>query len=254
MRRVLGILHSLGFNPLRFARFLRGMPRFVRDALQYSRRIAPSFPLRVLQLHPVLGEELDQAGETSGHYFWQDLWAAQRVFSRRPSSHVDVGSRLDGFVSHLLVFMPVTVVDIRQLDSNVPGLTFLRDDAARLSQIQTESIESLSCLHAVEHFGLGRYGDPIDPDGFQKALRAFERVLAPGGHLYLSTPVGRQRLQFNAHRIFAPRTIVRGLARLELASFSAVTDDGTYVDHADPEDFTNADYACGLFEFRKPSA
>ncbi len=56
-----------------------------------------------------------------GHYFHQDLWAAKKIFKRRPMTHVDIGSRVDGFVAHLLVFMPVTAVDIRYLDSNIEG-------------------------------------------------------------------------------------------------------------------------------------
>jgi hypothetical protein len=35
--------------------------------------------------------------------------------------------------------------------------------------------DSLSCLHALEHFGLGRYGDPIDPRGHEKGITRWRR-------------------------------------------------------------------------------
>ena len=185
------------------------------------------------------------------HYFLQDLWAARRVYERRPASHLDVGSRLDGFVAHLLTFMPVTVVDIRPLAHPPAGLTFVRGDALTLAEIPTDSAESLSSLHTVEHFGLGRYGDPIDPAGWRRGLAALARVLRPGGTLYLSVPVGRQRLEFNAQRVFHPRTVPDALAPLQLTHFAAIGDDGVLADPADPDDYAMAVNACGLYELTK---
>ena len=117
--------------------------------------------------------------------------------------------------------MPVTIVDIRELRSAVSGLDFVHADPTSLRQFDDGSIESLWSLHAVEHFGLGRYGDPVDPQAPFKVMEAFARVLAPGGSLYFSVPVGRERLVFNAHRIFAPSTIISALDGLKLLSFSA---------------------------------
>jgi hypothetical protein len=56
-------------------------------------------------------------------------------------------------VAHVLSFMPVSVMDIRPLTSNVPGLTFVQADAINLLGISDGSVESLSSLHATEHFG-----------------------------------------------------------------------------------------------------
>jgi hypothetical protein len=148
--------------------------------------------------------------------------------------------------------MPVTVADIRPLTGSVPGLTFLRTDATSLAEIETGSVVSLSSLHAVEHFGLGRYGDPVDPDAWRKGAEALSRVLAPGGCLYLSVPIGRQRVDFNAQRVFSPGTVLRAFGALTLHSFAAVDDDGTFVDSADPQAFGDAWNACGLFELVKP--
>ncbi len=193
------------------------------------------------------------AGVARGHHFHQDLWAARRIFATRPEQHLDIGSRVDGFIAHLLVFMPVTVIDVRPLTTDVTGLNFVRGDATSLDAWADDSVPSISSLHAVEHFGLGRYGDRLDPNGASRAMGAMARVLAPGGRLYFSVPIGAERIEFNAQRVFAPATILQTFAehRLQLAEFSAVDDRGFLMPSADPLSFTGAHYSCGLFEFSK---
>jgi Caenorhabditis protein of unknown function, DUF268 len=203
-------------------------------------------------IFPILSDKRDSAGLAGGHYFHQDLWAAKKIFQRRPVKHIDIGSRVDGFVAHVLVFMPVTAVDIRNLESNIDGLTFLQDDATELERIPSDSIDSLSTLHVAEHFGLGRYSDPIDPNACFKFMSSLQRVLAPGGRLYFSVPIGRERLEFNAHRVFAPKTILSTFSDLQLLSFSFVGDDGNLYKDIDPLGIPESNLACGLFEFTKP--
>ena len=82
------------------------------------------------------------------------------------------------------------------------GLRFVQGDMCRLDGFETGSVDSLSCLHTIEHVGLGRYGDPIDPEGWVVAVRELARILAPGGRLYLGTPIGRERVCFNSERVF----------------------------------------------------
>ena len=207
--------------------------------------------MRLADLFPILTDGGEGAGVVGGHYFYQDLWAARKIFERMPGRHIDVGSRIDGFIAHLLVFMPVTVVDIRPLESPVTGLTFLQDDATELSEIPNGSVDSLSSLHVAEHFGLGRYSDPIDPAACFKFMTALERVLAPGGRLYFSVPIGRERVEFNAHRVFAPQTILDSFPGLRVLSFSVVRDDGRLHEDTDPAAVANSEFACGLFEFTK---
>ena len=113
------------------------------------------------------------------------------------------------------------------------------------------SVASLSCLHVAEHIGLGRYGDPLNPQGTVHAARELSRVLAPGGNLYFAVPVGKPRLCFNGHRIHAADTICRYFSDLELVEFSGVHDDGRFVEKARLSEFSDSDYACGMFWFRK---
>jgi hypothetical protein len=244
-----------GFSPGVMLKTARGFPRFLRDVRKYQKmNRSSSFRISLRYLFPVLTDRGESAGMASGHYFHQDLWAAKQIFGRAPDRHVDIGSRVDGFVSHLLVFMPVTIIDIRQLESSVPGLNFVRDDATNLSSIASDSLGSISSLHAAEHFGLGRYSDPIDPSACFQFMNALQRVLAPGGRLYFSVPVGRERVEFNAHRVFAPKTIVDSFPQLQLLSFSYVGDDGNLYEDSDLAAAAKCDYGCGLFQFTKPPA
>ena len=109
------------------------------------------------------------------------------------------------------------------------------------------SVRSLSSLHVIEHIGLGRYGDRLDPEGWRSALGELARVLAPGGRLYLSTPVGRERVCFNAHRVFSPMTIVGALTGLKVERFALVDDAGNYVDNAELNRADKMNYGCGMF-------
>lgn len=255
LRRVLRVLMMFGIDVRAMGTSTLNLPRFFKDAKAYKRATDNAkFPIRWRDVFPALGEATQQAGVASGHYFHQDLWAARKIYETKPPTHVDVGSRVDGFVAHVLTFMPVEVVDIRPLESQVEGLTFRRMSAVSLADFSDDSIQSLSCLHALEHFGLGRYGDEIDPDAPFRAVDALSRVLAPGGHLYLSVPVGRERLEFNAHRIFNPSTVVDAFVSLRLLEFSAVTDGGDLVRNCDLRTVAESEYACGLFEFTKPGS
>jgi hypothetical protein len=252
-RRAGRVLRAFGFDLSATRRALSSIPRYVRDSVSYARasRSDEHFPFQASALFPCLSDYTAESGETRGHYFHQDLYMARKIFSRRPKAHVDIGSRIDGFVAHLLSFMPVTVVDIRPLQANVEGLEYVQGDATTLAEFVDDSVDSLSSLHAAEHFGLGRYGDKVAPDACFDFMRSMNRVLAPNGRLYFSVPVGRERVEFNAHRVFAPTTVLEVFAGLRLVSFSAVKDDGALYVDVPPESVAAAHEACGLFEFTK---
>src|SRR5258708_12219402 len=95
-----------------------------------------------------------------------------------------------------------------------------------LTQSGTGRVVFPSSLHAGEHFGLGRYSDPVDLAACFEFMDALQRVLKPGGTLYFSVPVGRERLEFNAHRVFGPQTIIDCFSKLQLVSFSYVGEGG----------------------------
>lgn len=188
-------------------------------------------------------------------YFWQDLWAAKRIYKKQPSIHYDIGSRLDGFISHLLSYgCTVRMIDIRPLPVVIPGLEFVKANATELDNIQDNSIESLSALCSLEHFGLGRYGDPIDPEACFKAFCAIQKKLAVGGSFYMAVPIGMEHLEFNAHRVFSPKTIINEFSNLELVEFSTCYNDeyeeNVPIDKYDAWDKHGGD-RFGLFYFVK---
>jgi Caenorhabditis protein of unknown function, DUF268 len=243
-----------GFQPAVLARSLLSLPVFFNDMWQYSKlNRSAKFKISTKDLFPILTDRRASAGEARGHYFHQDLWAAKKIFKQKPVEHMDIGSRIDGFIAHLLVFMPVTIVDIRPLQSDLSGVTFFQDDATDLTRVQSDSVPSISSLHVAEHFGLGRYSDPIDPDACFRYMKTLQRVLSPGGRLYFSVPVGRERVEFNAHRVFDPKTIMDCFSLLKLLSFSFVGDDGRLYEDSDPLTIPESEMACGLFEFSKDS-
>lgn len=235
-------LRAFGLDVSHTGRALRSMGRYIRDGKEF-RRLGGRWRLR--DAYPVLADYDADAGVATGHYFHQDLWVARLIYKRRPPQHLDIGSRIDGFVSHLLTFMPVTVMDVRPLTSSVDGLSFIRGDGSDLTGYSDKSIDSLSCLHAIEHFGLGRYGDPVDPEAHVRAVREMARILAPNGRFYLSTPIGKERVHFNAHRVWDPVSVLE-VCNLPLVSFAAVGDDGNLHVDVDPADYRNASYACGM--------
>jgi len=253
VKRALGPENVFGLNFVRAVRSIQGIPKLVHDSIQYNRQgPPPSFQLRLRQLWPMLVDHRGNAGTAKGHYFHQDLWAARKIFRRRPARHLDIGSRIDGFIAHLLVFMEVDVVDLLALDGTVKGLRFQQGDATSLTNVPSNTVVSLSSLHAAEHFGLGRYSDAVDPWGHVKFMNSLERTLSPGGTLYFSVPIGRQRLEFNAHRIFDVNTVLTQFKNLRLASFSYVDDAGDLHEDVSPFDVPkDTSSGCGLFEFTK---
>lgn len=244
------------FPPLAAARAavarVRGLPHFGRNLRQYSRaNQRKGFGVTFRDSWYRTFDRFEDAASITHHYFHQDLWAAKKLYDAGTREHVDVGSRVDGFIAHLLTFCRVTYVDVRPLPLEWDGFSF-RQGLITALPFADDSVPSLSSLHVIEHIGLGRYGDPVDPEGSWKAARELTRVLAPGGRLLVGVPTGRERLEFDAHRIFDPQTVREMFGGLELAEFSFVTDDNRFVRSASFEEARLASYGCGLFEFRKP--
>ena len=199
---------------------------YLEDKAEYTRQrgTSPQFPIVDEDQWVCLNDCIQEAGSVGG-YFFQDMWAAREIYRSNVKHVFDIGSRMDGYIAHLLSMeVHVTLLDIRPFPHKVEGIDFIQTNATDLSNIPDESIETLSSLCALEHFGLGRYGDPIDYNGWKKSLHAIKRKIKVGGTFYLSVPVGNvERVQFNAHRIFKPMTIINELTpELELYEFSYI--------------------------------
>lgn len=236
---------------------LKGSVSFVQDLQTFRRQIPerPEFPIHAY--FPFILDKYESSGQFCHHYFDQDLLMAQCIFANRPERHVDIGSRVDGFVAHVAAFRPIEVLDIRPLDRYIPNVEFRQADLMQLPDELIEYTDSLSSLHVIEHFGLGRYGDPIDVHGHLKALDNLYRIIKPGGKFYFSVPIGKQGVYFNAHRVFAVNYLIELLEqRYTIDHFHYIDDTNTLhrnVDPRQPAAATNfgCGYGCGLFELTK---
>lgn len=234
--------------PVRAIIALIRYPGFLFEYAWYRRITQECVP--IAEIYPCLEDRGSGSQSGRGHYFFQDTWAMARILERPPSLHVDIGSRIDGFAGQLSAACPVEYIDIRPVSLGLDRFT-MREGTLLALPYGDRTVESLSCLHVLEHVGLGRYGDPVDPDGSIKAARELGRVLAVGGRLVLGVPVGRERVAYNAHRIFSPLSVIGWFADLRLVEFSALGDDGRFNRFVAPADYLAADYACGLFLFER---
>jgi SAM-dependent methyltransferase len=214
---------------------------------------APRLPVRAEDMNPHLS---DRASSTpiDRHYTYHPAWAARVLARTRPEKHVDISS-IVSFSTIISAFVPVEFYDFRPAPIEIDGLLAGAADLTKLS-FADDSIESLSCMHVIEHIGLGRYADPLDPDGDLKAISELVRVLAPGGNLLVATPVGRPRVEFNAHRVYDHEAFARYFAPLQLVEFSLIEEHGNggLILNPPAEVVRAESYACGCFWFRKLAA
>ena len=206
---------------------------------------------------PILNEKYAESGIASGHYFHQDLLIARKIFENKPQRHVDIGSRTDGFVAHVASFREIEVFDIREQENKIKNIIFKRADLTQLTPDLINYCDSISSLHAIEHFGLGRYGDRVDYNGHLKALDNIEQILQKGGKFYFSTPIGPQRIEFNAHRVFSVGYLLQLFEpKYSVNSFSYVDDPGNLHENVslsknDIDNNFGCIYGCGIFELTK---
>ena len=244
------VVPRVGLHAVRAVASIPAAGRYLRERHAY-RSLPDAERLRWRDSLPMLTDRLATT-PYDVHYLHQDSWAARRVAEHTPARHVDVGSRVD-YVCFLGAIVPVTFVDIRPLDAQVENVDSIAGSVLEMP-FEDRSLESVSCLHVVEHIGLGRYGDPLDPTGSRRAIEELQRVVAPGGQLLLSTPVGRPRVCFNAHRIHDPRELRALLPELELVEFSGVDDAGAFKRHRTLDELADQSYACGMYRLVRPAA
>jgi len=211
LRRLLYISREFGFDPIKLFFALRGLIWFTVDLTRYYSQSRD----HSIQIQPIFSDKNAYSGSANGHYFWQDLICARWIFEQSPETHLDVGSRIDGFIAHLLTFMKVYQIDVRENPLRIDGFTSLVSDLTENFEESNTKFSSVSSLHSLEHFGLGRYGDAINPVGHELGLTNLSTYVSPGGFFYVSYPVGNQIVQFNAQRLLHADWAVRVLAGFE---------------------------------------
>lgn len=243
---------------------LGGLKRFVKNRIKMRKfkeelqafrdsesKTSSRFSLKEDDLYPCLNDNTPFTG-FDRHYVFHVAWACRIVKEINPTVHTDFSSSLY-FCTTLSAFVPTKFYDFRPAQLDLSGLDSLQGDLTKIS-FPDNSVESISCLHTIEHVGLGRYGDPIDYDGDLKAIAELKRVTKPGGSLLFVTPVGKARIQYNAHRIYSYDQIIKYFEGFELKEFSLVPDhgdDGGLIRNASKELSDKQLYACGCFWFVK---
>ena len=184
------------------------------------------------------------------HYLYHTSWAARILVKEKPEYHIDISSSLN-FVSIVSAIVPLKFYDYRPADIKLSNLECGSADLLRLP-FDDNSVKSLSCMHVVEHIGLGRYGDAFDSEGDLKAISELTRVLSPGGTLLFVVPVtGRPVLQFNAHRVYSYDQIVHYFHSLKLKEFALITDKGDFLEGVTRDVSDRQIFGCGCFYFKK---
>ena len=187
------------------------------------------------------------------HYLYHTAWASRVLFKIKPKIHYDFASDLR-FVTIISSFVKIVQYNLSIPTIKLNNLEFRSTDLTKMKNIKSNSLKSVSCMHVVEHIGLGRYGDKINPTGDKMAINELIRVLAPGGNLLFVTPIGKPKIFFNAHRVYAYENVLKFFSTLILKEFSFISDNAFY---SGLELFPRIskieknNYGCGCFWFKK---
>ncbi len=234
------------FNKFRYLWFLKEWKQF-KEA---SAKIGDNrFVLSAKNFWPILHDKASTQ-DFDRHYVYHPAWAARKLVEIKPELHIDISSALN-FSTLVSAFIPVKFYDYRPADITLSNFSSGSADLLKLP-FADNSIKSLSCMHTLEHIGLGRYGDPIDPIGDIKAMKELERVLAVGGSLLMVVPVGKPIVQFNCQRILSYDQVVSAFSGLQIREFTLLTDEGKLIANADKALVEKQVYGCGCFWFVKP--
>jgi SAM-dependent methyltransferase len=202
--------------------------KFFIDYKRYS-KIAKSdsrFKIKWKNRNPQL---LDRSNDTpfDSHYTYHPAWAARIIAKNKPEKHIDFSSILN-FSTMLSAFIPVEFYDYRPANIKLNNLIIKKADLLSLP-FPDNSISSLSCMHTLEHIGLGRYGDTIDPQADLKAVEEIKRVATPNGNLLIVVPIGQPKICFNAHKIYSYKQIKSYFNNFKLKEFSLIPDNAKQV-------------------------
>ena len=257
LKKTLTSLRLFGINLNLMKNNIKGVSFYIADLIKFKKQ-SKEEKFGPIKYYPILNERFETSGSMSGHYFHQDLLVAQKIHSNNPVIHADVGSRIDGFVAHVASFRQIEIFDIRKQGDETENIKFNQlDFMGEIPELFENYTDSISSLHTIEHFGLGRYADKIDVLGHIKGLNNIYKMLKRGGKFYFSVPIGKQRVEFNAHRVFSISYLLDIFKnKYDLLSFSYVDDYGKLhkninLTDKDIKDSLSCRFGCGIFEFVK---
>lgn len=253
-------LKKYGIHIDEFKAAIKGNPPpdwFQNDLATLKQQMGDDSRFPFGKMWPIYNARNGQGGTMRGHYFHQDLYVAKLIYKANPIKHLDIGSRVDGFIAHVASFRTIELIDIRPIHSKVANIEFRQADLMELPTDLINYCDSVSSLNAIEHFGLGRYNDPIDYLGHEKAIKNIANILTPGGTFYFAVPIGPQRIEFNAHRVFSLSYLNDLLQQdFHIQSFSYVDNLGDFFEEVALTNEviqTNAGctFGCGIYTLKK---
>ena len=254
---LLFLLTYFGIYPKQFWANISAFIPYLKEREKFRSALRTSYSDWKFSFYPILTDKSDQSGKARGQYFYQDLHVANLIFQANPKRHIDVGSRIDGFVAHVASYRKLEVMDIRPLNSDIQNVQFLQADLMQPMNAYKTCTDSLSCLHTIEHFGLGRYNDELDVDGHIKGLDSLYELLKPNGIFYFSTQIGPPKIAFNAHRVFEIRYLLQLFEKkYKLISFSYIDDQDNMHENVNLtdqliEENCGCKLGCGIFVLQK---
>ena len=227
--------------------FIRNYIKYLKDIIIFSTKNK-----RKLKIKNIKIMTWDNTPETNFnyHYIYHTAWAARKLKKINPKIHIDIGSSLyfSGIVS---TYHKIKFYDYRPAKLKLSNLNSKHADLTNL-HFKDNSIESLSCMHVIEHIGLGRYGDPINPNDDLKAISEIKRVIKNKGNLLFVVPIGKPKIVFNAHRIYSYKNIIKYFHEdFELKEFKLITDNGEFINNPKTNIINKQNFGCGCFYFKK---
>ena len=249
LRRVNNFLNLAGIN-LRKTFSLFNLPKYIQHYFLYKKLGG-----KIKNFYPMLDDFNTSAANIKNHLFHADLLTSQNVFKKKPTKHLDVGSRIDGVVAQIASFRKLDVFDIREIDIDPhQNINFLKKDLLQNIELNdNEKYDSISSIGCIAHVGLGRYGDKIDPEGFKKAICSISNLSKDDAYVYILTPVGKEGVEFNAHWIFNPIKIINEfkIYNFNLEEFHLINDEGELELNANFEKTKNLNFGGGYYVFKK---
>ena len=145
--------------------------------------------------------------------------AVQKIGLDMKHSKVGVVSSISPWVEHVLRSHGAS--HVITIDYNEPivcsGIEWIESKSVPSFGDEVGTYDLLVSFSGIEHSGLGRYGDPINPNGDLEAMQQIHRALVPGGYLLLAIPTGDNDYieGGNAHRIYGPDRMAQMLEHFE---------------------------------------
>lgn len=248
---IFSVIKRCGKAVINFPKIVGSFFSFLLQWFRFSSKNDKRFLLRYRDIHPCLKDRITTT-PFDQHYTYHPAWAARVLAKTQPKLHIDISSILH-FSAVTSAFIPMKFYDYRPAHLQLNNFESGFADLKKLP-FEDNSIESISCMHTIEHIGLGRYGDELDVKGDMKAMEELIRVTRPNGTILIVTPVGKPTIEFNAHRIYSFEQITGYFKDCDLAEFTLIPDAGGLISHADPALVNEQKYGCGCFWFKKRSS